>query len=928
MAKTILIIDDEEQVCILLSQFLKRKGYEVYTATNGYEGIKQFREHPTDLVITDIIMPRKNGVEVIMELRRAFADVDIIAISGGGKVGELDYLAEARFLGASHTFEKPVPLKKLGSVIEAIFQEQEKQLKSGKIRTADIHAVLIAPQKSAFVETILKNLDQLKHILSHSFLIFARNQMVQSQVDDKVDILLLVSDGSLASIQLQVQFFHETLPNLPIIVLQEEMESIDSIKILQLGAQDLLFGNDLNASSLERTIRYAIERFQMLIELKHYTQGLLNSENRFKSIIRHIVDGILIIDPDKKIRFANPVAEKLLNRSEKDMEGQDFRYPVSSGEFLEVEIQNEKQVRTVEIRGVEIDWNGVPCTLASLRDISQRKRAENEWIKLSLAVEQSPAMVFITNPDGIIEYVNPRFTHITGFASAELVGQPLQKIFPEPVISNIFLTVQQGQLWQGEWSIHDEKGTDVWISGSMSSIRDAKQKIRYLVGVGEDITTRKRVEEELIVANQQLLFSFEELERINQIFQLFVPKAFLNRIELFTDLQGGQFEEENLTILFADIRSYTHYAERMTPQQNFDFLNTFFRLTEPVISKNQGFVDKFIGDAVMALFDGENSANHALNAAIEMQETVAQYNQEHQGEYLQEIKFGIGINTGPVMVGAMGSATRINSTVIGDNVNLSARLETLTKKYHSNILISFRTYDALLDKENYNIREIDTVQVRGKSEPTIIYDVFDADPPSLKMKKIETQLLLFQGIVLYKAQSFAEAIDCFEESLGIFPEDVICINYLKRCRYFQKYPPGEIIWDGVVKDTDNLVDHNIRRRTDRFHLNVPINLFVPENDIQLAGTTLDISMGGLKIQTHHLFEKGQILKVELFFKESNLEQYLAQIPFQFICQVIWSFSGSIFNQQQTWEHGLEFIVVTKSQDESLTLLFNKLKETL
>ncbi|MCB0729382.1 MAG: adenylate/guanylate cyclase domain-containing protein, partial [Ignavibacteriae bacterium] len=175
---------------------------------------------------------------------------------------------------------------------------------------------------------------------------------------------------------------------------------------------------------------------------------------------------------------------------------------------------------------------------------------------------------------------------------------------------------------------------------------------------------------------------------INTSFKKFVPNEFIRIIEKqdVSELKLGDFTHKEMCILFSDIRSFTSMSEKMTPKECFEFLNDYLGKMGPIIRKNGGFIDKFIGDAIMALF--ENSVDKALVTAIEMQTTISKINIQRQSLGLTPIKAGIGIHKGDMILGIIGENERFEGTVIADSVNTGSRIEELTKVYNSNILIS------------------------------------------------------------------------------------------------------------------------------------------------------------------------------------------------------------------------------------------------
>ncbi|MDM8559347.1 response regulator [Candidatus Parabeggiatoa sp. HSG14] len=217
----------------------------------------------------------------------------------------------------------------------------------------------------------------------------------------------------------------------------------------------------------------------------------------------------------------------------------------------------------------------------------------------------------------------------------------------------------------------------------------------------------------------------DKLFQLNKAYERFVPRTFLSLLgkQSITDINLGDQVEKEMTVMFTDIRGFTSISEAMTPQDNFDFINNYFGQMEPIILEYQGIIDKYIGDAIMALFP--NCADDAVNAALAMLKTVVQYNQILQIADLPILQIGIGIHTGPLMLGTIGGQSRMDGTVISDAVNIAARLEGLTKTYHTPLLISETTYLGLSDTTKYLARKVDRVKVKGKSKYINIFEVID-----------------------------------------------------------------------------------------------------------------------------------------------------------------------------------------------------------
>ena len=304
-----------------------------------------------------------------------------------------------------------------------------------------------------------------------------------------------------------------------------------------------------------------------------------------------------------------------------------------------------------------------------------------------------------------------------------------------------------------------------------------------------------KLKQQIEIKNQdeigELCKTFNEMSlsisSLTSTFEKFVPQQFVKRVakEGVKSIKLGNVESAYVTILFGDIRSFTTISEMMTPEEVFRFLNSYMSIMEPSIHEFGGFVDKFIGDAIMALFDlgsRQKAAHSAINASIGMQKALKIYNR-HRSNYISTpIRTGIGIHSGNVMIGTVGSAERMDSTAIGDAVNVASRIEGLTKMYGASILISDATFYNLTEPSQYSIRALDQVAVKGKKKPTMIFEVFDEEPPEIKEKKLKTQKRFEEAISLYRLMKFEEVIKIMEEHLKIFQEDKAAKIYLERCQ--------------------------------------------------------------------------------------------------------------------------------------------------
>lgn len=287
---------------------------------------------------------------------------------------------------------------------------------------------------------------------------------------------------------------------------------------------------------------------------------------------------------------------------------------------------------------------------------------------------------------------------------------------------------------------------------------------------------------ELCQLNVDLQNALDNELKLNAAATQFVPHQFLSLMgyKNITDVKLGDSVQQKMSVLFADIRNFTTLLETMNPEDSFKFINGYLSRMEPAIIEHHGFIDKYIGDAIMALFGGK--ADDAINAGISMLKRLTEYNKTRQRPERPPLKIGIGINTDNLILGTVGGAHRIEGTVIGDAVNLASRLEGLTKLYDVSLLVSNSTFHSLENSPKYSFRLIDQVKVKGKSEMVTVFEVFDADPPeSLAAKKI-TKSMFEQAMILFYQRKFSQAAQLFQDCLNQNPTDRVAQIYLKRCQ--------------------------------------------------------------------------------------------------------------------------------------------------
>jgi adenylate cyclase len=286
-------------------------------------------------------------------------------------------------------------------------------------------------------------------------------------------------------------------------------------------------------------------------------------------------------------------------------------------------------------------------------------------------------------------------------------------------------------------------------------------------------------------------------QRIRSMFQYYLDPSVVDRIIDNPDRLGLGGELRVCTVFFSDIVGFTSISEKLTPEQIVEIMNRYLGEMTGIIIHNGGLLEKYIGDAVMAVFgapaDLPDHPRAACRAALESHRRLAELSDEFAGMGLPRLQCGVGINTGAMVVGNIGSATRGNYTVMGDAVNLASRIEGLTREFGCQTVIGPETRAGLDD--SMLVRELDFIRVKGKQEPVRIFELIgehDRGDP-------KTSLLLDQfssGLAAYRSGKWEEAQKRFGEILEKFPDDGPSRTYLERCAAYRANPP-QGAWDGV-----------------------------------------------------------------------------------------------------------------------------------
>jgi adenylate cyclase len=376
--------------------------------------------------------------------------------------------------------------------------------------------------------------------------------------------------------------------------------------------------------------------------------------------------------------------------------------------------------------------------------------------------------------------INEAGERILGMKSDDVINRPASQVFgnrnPWVTRSLDYVASMAASDYHADTDFNLPDGSSAAVNLTAAPLFETEGKSIGCMLVLEDITREKRVRNTMA---------------------RYVAKEVVDRL-----LASGQdFLDGNshvATVLFSDIRRFTSLAEAMTPQDTVEMLNDYFTSMVEVVFQYGGMLDKYIGDAIMAVFgtalSDASDPDNALLVANGMIRELRSFNQRRQNRGVEPIAIGIGIATGEVLAGSLGSRRRLEYTVIGDNVNLAARLEGANKHYGTTVLVAASTVEAL--RSHPVLRRIDRVQVKGKSLPTIAYEAMDHYDPA-KYPRLAALISAYEaGLDCYEHRDWAQAIRHFANALETVPTDQPSKIFIDRCRYYTANPPPED-WSGV-----------------------------------------------------------------------------------------------------------------------------------
>ena len=289
---------------------------------------------------------------------------------------------------------------------------------------------------------------------------------------------------------------------------------------------------------------------------------------------------------------------------------------------------------------------------------------------------------------------------------------------------------------------------------------------------------------------------YRDQRLLTESYSRFVPQEFITFLgkESIRDVSLGDQVERDMTILFSDMRNFTSISETMTPENNFNFLNDYLARVSPIVRANEGFIDKYIGDAIMALFP--KHPVDAVNTAVAIQAEIRRHNDALPQGSPARLEVGIGIHGGSLMLGTIGERERLETTVISDAVNVASRLESLTKAYGTPIIVSEAIVQGLDPSDRFMCRYLDTVRPAGRTKAIELWEIIDGTTNEIRELKLASKPAFDEGLRLYREKQFAEAVTIFRNILIENPGDIPARIYRDRAQYWSTHRINES-WDGV-----------------------------------------------------------------------------------------------------------------------------------
>ncbi|RAV09221.1 adenylate/guanylate cyclase domain-containing protein [Paenibacillus contaminans] len=340
----------------------------------------------------------------------------------------------------------------------------------------------------------------------------------------------------------------------------------------------------------------------------------------------------------------------------------------------------------------------------------------------------------------------------------------------------------------------------------LASIRKLRKSVTEIASgnwdVSVSIRTRDEVQdlgEKFNMMTQHIRDYIAQITRFSEAYYRFVPQQFLQYLDKrsILDVQLGDQVEQDMSILVTNIRSFYRMSKRLTPEENFNFINSYLKRFGPYIHHNGGLVNKYLGAGIMALFPNASGSDDALRSAIEMRRELDIYNMHRANSGYKPVDIGIAIHKGPLRLGIIGEEKRMENNVISDDVNMANELEKLTDTLGVSVLATEHVMRTVVNRDRFQYRCLGLIRVEGKDAPIVLYDVYEGDTETIRALKDRTKALFERGVELYQVGRFYDAREAFVQVIKINRQDQAAKLYFYMCdEYYQNGTTSD--WNGTL----------------------------------------------------------------------------------------------------------------------------------
>ena len=738
----ILIVDDIKENRDLLVRLLKRGGHTMAMAEDGRVALRKAQEERFDLVLLDVMMPVMDGYETLARLKadNDLREIPVIMISA---VDEIDAIVKCIENGAEDFLSKPFNAVLLKARINASLEKK-----------------FWRDSQRQYLDRMVEAMDRIEH--------------------GDLGVHLQVSGSDVYS-ELYSGF------NLMTDGLRDEAHILEIAKSL---------AGELNLDVLLAQIIGATTK---LLDADRSTLFLYDKKT--DELWSRVAEGMEV----KEIRFpaGHGIAGAVLSTGTPENVSDPYSHPAFNPEIDLRTGYKTESILCMPIVNKAGDRIGVTQVLnkrGGLFTSRDEERLSAFTAQIAVTLENSQLFDDVLNMknynDGILKSTSNGLITLdaddiivtANDASLKILRRTRESLTERPA-TEVFA---DANAWVMESILKVEKSgkADISVDADLHLADGARASVNLTVSPLIDVNDKP-------IGSMLIIEDISNEKRVKTTMARYMSKEVADEL-----LAGGEAElggkSQKVSILFSDIRNFTSLSEVLGARDMVTLLNVYFEDMVDVIFKFGGILDKYIGDAIMALFGvpfgRPEDADNAVAVANEMFVALAAVNRRRTADGFKPLEIGVGISTGDVIAGSIGSTKRMEYTVIGDSVNLASRLESANKFYGTKILISEATVGDLTN--TVRLREIDLMRVKGKDQPVAAFEALDFHDEET-FPNMERVLDAYgKGLARYRARDWAAAMSSFEGALAAFPGDVPSKIYLERANHSRDNPPPED-WDGV-----------------------------------------------------------------------------------------------------------------------------------